>query len=149
MILTLPLSLSPSPSLKDAGLKLFKNIVFDEVKADVVKAMLVVIDTEREGGEVDRDLLRQCVEVFDAMGMGTLEVYVSDFEDHLLVSTREYYSRKSQFYLHTDDTPSYMIKAEAALDAERERVHAYVGESFLNYIQCTVWRDSHVYIHIH
>ena len=66
------------PSLKDAGLKLFKNIVFDEVKADVVKAMLVVIDTEREGGEVDRELLRQCVEVFDAMGMGTLEVYVDE-----------------------------------------------------------------------
>ena len=34
--------------------------------------------------------------------------------------------RKSQSYLHTDDTPSYMIKAEAALDAERERVYAYV-----------------------
>ena len=55
--------------------------------------------------------------------------YVSDFEDHLLVSTREYYMRKSQSYLHTDDTPSYMIKAEAALDAERERVHAYVGDA--------------------
>lgn len=53
---------------------------------------------------------RSCVELFESMGMGTLDSYVADLEDPLLVNTREHYARKSQEWIETDSTPDYMIK---------------------------------------
>jgi cullin 1 len=66
----------------------FKNIVFDGVKTNATKAVLKLINDDRDGLEVDKVLIRSCVEINEAMGMGTLDVYVDDFEDALLGSTR-------------------------------------------------------------
>ena len=63
------------PTLDESGLERFKTLVFDEVKKDGAAAMLAVVNREREGEEIDRSLLRACVEVFEAMGMGTLDTY--------------------------------------------------------------------------
>lgn len=46
------------------------------------------------------------------MGMGTLDAYVADLEEPLLVNTREHYARKSQEWIETDSTPDYMIKVQ-------------------------------------
>lgn len=53
---------------------------------------------------------RSCVELFESMGMGTLDAYVADLEGPLLTNTREHYARKSQEWIETDSTPDYMIK---------------------------------------
>ncbi|CAN0447379.1 unnamed protein product, partial [Laminaria digitata] len=45
------------PSLSEAGLKHFKNLVYDVVKMTVVNAMLDVINKEREGTIIDRALI--------------------------------------------------------------------------------------------
>jgi hypothetical protein len=37
---------------------------------------------------------RACVTIFEQMGMGSLEVYIADFETALLDSSRAYYARK-------------------------------------------------------
>ena len=42
------------PSLEDAGLRYFKTIVFDSVKADVTAAIVDLINTERNGGVIDK-----------------------------------------------------------------------------------------------
>ncbi|KAH8078845.1 hypothetical protein JL720_9595 [Aureococcus anophagefferens] len=47
------------------------------------------------------------------MGMGSLDAYVTDFEDQLLGSTKEYYARKSQEWVETDDTPTHLAKEVA------------------------------------
>ena len=123
--------------------------------------MLSAIDRERDGAIIDASLIKSCVELFEAMGMGTLDVYATDFEEQLLTNTREYdcrvgpgnrvrpkrmrlnaigtdirstgavnkYSRKSQEWIETDDTPSYMIKAEQALDEEKSRVARFLNAS--------------------
>ena len=51
--------------------------------------------------------------------MGSLDAYVTDFEDQLLGSTKDYYARKSQEWVETDDTPTYLAKAELAKIAAR------------------------------
>ena len=53
---------------------------------------------------------RSCVELFESMGMGTLDAYVADLEEPLLANTRDHYARKSQEWIETDSTPDYMIK---------------------------------------
>lgn len=53
---------------------------------------------------------RSCVELFESMGMGTLDAYVADLEEKLLQNTKEHYARKSHEWIETDSTPDYMIK---------------------------------------
>ncbi|CAM9718096.1 unnamed protein product [Chrysoparadoxa australica] len=115
------------PTLSEAGLRHFKTLVYDAVKRDVVNAMLDVINQEREGAFIDRALISQCVELFESMGMDTLDAYTKDFEERLLANTKEYYARKSQEWLESDSTPDYMIKAENALESETHRVRNYLN----------------------
>jgi cullin 1 len=42
------------------------------------------------------------------MGMGSLDIYTEDFEKQLLVSTQEFYARKSESWLQNDSTPTYL-----------------------------------------
>jgi cullin 1 len=116
------------PTLADAGLKYFKTLVFDIVKKDACNAMLALVNRERDGEIIDRDLLKSCCEVFEAMGLGTLDAYTQDFEDFLLMNSEEYYARKSQVWIQSDSTPSYMIKAEQALTEESQRVQNYLNK---------------------
>ncbi|CAK4609205.1 hypothetical protein AeMF1_020873 [Aphanomyces euteiches] len=114
------------PTLADAGLNAFKTVVFSVIKKDVVDAMLELVEKEREGEIVDTTLLRNCIEVFETMGMGTLDVYVSDFEEPFIKRSTSYYATKSQSWLEVDSTPAYMSKTEDALKNESSRVARYM-----------------------
>ena len=56
-------------SLMKAGLKHFKNLIFDAVKMDVANAMLDKINDERDGAVISRELIKSCVQLFEAMGI--------------------------------------------------------------------------------
>ena len=60
--------------------------------------------------------------------MGTLDAYIQDLETHLLESTRNYYAAKREDWIH-DSTPDYLIKAEDALNEEKNRVNSYLNSS--------------------
>ncbi len=60
------------------------------------------------------------------MGEGTLDQYVHDFQDPLLTASDSFYNGKSSEWMASDDTPTYLIKAEAALKAEVQRVKDYL-----------------------
>jgi len=117
-------SLSP---LKEAGLRSFKTNVFDNIKSDVCRAILGVVQKEREGADVDRKRLSTCVQVFEAMGMGAMDVYEDNFEAQLLKATREYYKGEAQKWIEADSTPEYLRKAERALDEESRRIKCYLN----------------------
>ena len=40
------------------------------------------------------DLLRSCVELYESMGMDSLDAYITDFEIMFLAQTKEFYHRK-------------------------------------------------------
>ena len=114
------------PLLEMAGVRKFKELVFDVIKADVCNAILALINQERDGAVIDRGLIKKCIELFESMGMGTLDVYNADLEVHLLNATREYYARKATAWIQDDSTPTYLIKTETAIDEERARVTNYL-----------------------
>jgi len=115
------------PSLEDAGLRYYKNIVYDNIKNDITSAILQMINADREGTVVKDELIRKCVLIFESMGMGSLDTYINDFEIHLLESTREFYTMKSLSWISQDSTPAYLIRCEKALDDERTRVQLYMN----------------------
>jgi len=116
------------PTLSQAGLRCFRTNVYDEIKGDITSAIHGLINEEREGKIIDKSLIKSVVELYESMGMGTLDAYNTDLEEPLLNSTREYYARKREDWIN-DSTPDYLIKAEDALDAERKRVEDYLHAS--------------------
>ncbi len=67
-------------SLSDSGLKKFKILVYDYLKPNLIKAVLELINNERQGAIIDSDLMVSCIDIFANMGMGTLDTYHVDFE---------------------------------------------------------------------
>mmetsp|Transcript_11521 Transcript_11521/g.25588 ORF Transcript_11521/g.25588 Transcript_11521/m.25588 type:complete len:774 (-) Transcript_11521:370-2691(-) len=115
------------PSLQDAGLRYYKTIVFDAVKADVTAALVALVNAERGNAVVDRELMRRCVCVYETMGMDSLDAYVADLEVLLLSATKDYYASKAETWIAQDSTPAYMLRVEQALDEEKGRVAAYLN----------------------
>lgn len=116
------------PTLSQAGLRCFRTHVYDEMKEDTTRAILSLINDEREGKIIDKSLIKSIVELYEGMGMGSLDAYNSDLERPLLDSTREYYAKKREDWIN-DSTPDYLIKAEEALNEERARVVDYLNSS--------------------
>jgi cullin 1 len=116
------------PTLSEAGLRNFRTHIYDEMKGDTTAAILGLINEEREGKIIDKSLVKSIVELYESMGMGSLDAYNADLEEPLLNSTREYYAKKREVWIN-DSTPDYLIKAEDALDEERERVQDYLNTS--------------------
>ncbi|CAB9524032.1 Cullin-3 [Seminavis robusta] len=116
------------PTLSQAGLRCFRTNIYDEMKRDTTQAILGLIDEERNSQIIDKSLIKNIVELYENMGMGSLDAYNADLEEPLLNSTREYYAKKREDWIN-DSTPDYLIKAEEALEAERSRVADYLNSS--------------------
>ncbi|KAF1777552.1 Cullin protein, neddylation domain [Phytophthora cactorum] len=117
------------PTLDDAGLQSFDRMVFQKVKVRVKDAMIELIEKERNGEIIDTTLMKNCVEIFEVMGMKSLDVYQSCLEADLVATSAVYYERKSKGWLSEDSTPVYLQKVEEALQSERSRVHTYLHKT--------------------
>jgi cullin 1 len=116
------------PTLSQAGLRCFRTHIYDEMKRDTTAAILGLINDEREDKIIDKSLVKSIVELYENMGMGSLDAYNADLEEPLLNGTREYYAKKREDWIN-DSTPDYLIKAEQALTEERNRVADYLNSS--------------------
>ena len=117
------------PTLSQAGLRSFRTHVYEECKSDATYSILHLINSEREGEIIDKSLVKSIVELYESMGMGSLDAYNADLEEPLLDSTRKFYAKKREEWIATDSTPDYLIKAEVALNEERNRVADYLNQS--------------------
>ena len=78
---------------------LLADDVYMEVKKKAKDAMLVAIEQEREGDQIDRSLLKNVLGIFIEVGMGGMDCYNQDFEQHLLSTTAEYYKKKAASWI--------------------------------------------------
>lgn len=115
------------PTLEQAGLQQFKTEIYQNCKENTTTAIISLIDEERDGEIIDKTLIKCIVELYESMGMGSLEAYTSDLETPLLEATRAYYGRKREEWIAKDSTPDYLIKAEKALGEEKVRVTDYLN----------------------
>jgi len=112
--------------LKDVGLICFRDLVYTEIKKKTKDAILRLIEKEREGELIDRALVKNILGIFIEVGMGGMDTYERDFEDHLLTETGGFYKRKAAEWIDQDSCPDYMLKAEECLKLEEERVENYL-----------------------
>ncbi|XP_019087047.1 PREDICTED: putative cullin-like protein 2 [Camelina sativa] len=119
----------PFPTLGKVGLKCFCDLVYCEMHSTAKEAVLALIHKEREGEEIDRELVKSVLDIYVENGMGTLEKYEEDFENFLLQDTASYYSCKVSRWIQEDSCSDYMLKSEECLENERERVTHYLHSS--------------------
>ncbi|XWS39052.1 hypothetical protein CRYUN_Cryun18bG0017000 [Craigia yunnanensis] len=117
------------PSLNEVGLACFRELVYQELNANVRDAVISLIDQEREGEQIDRALLKNVLDIFVEIGMGQMDYYENDFEATMLKDTAAYYSRKAANWIVDDSCPDYMLKAEECLKREKDRVSHYLHSS--------------------
>mmetsp|Transcript_181 Transcript_181/g.578 ORF Transcript_181/g.578 Transcript_181/m.578 type:complete len:753 (+) Transcript_181:64-2322(+) len=133
-----------APPLKEVGVQKFEQLVFDAVQADVREGVLALIQREREGELVDKAKIKAVVDVFVEIGdwrplfptrpgeeLGdigpqALNIYIRLFEEPFLVATAQFYGRESSRWIDDDSCPEFLKKAEARLEQEMQRVHAYL-----------------------
>ncbi|OMO49804.1 hypothetical protein COLO4_38370 [Corchorus olitorius] len=114
------------PTLHQVGMNCFRDLVYRVVHEKARKAIIFLIDEEREGKQIDRALLKNVLGIFVEMGM---DRYEEDFEAEMVKESGAYYSRKASSWIEEDSCPDYMIKAEESLKKEKERVTHYLDSS--------------------
>ncbi|KAH0733608.1 hypothetical protein KY289_004796 [Solanum tuberosum] len=117
------------PGLNEVGLTCFRDQVYQELNGKVRDAVISLIDQEREGEQIDRALLKNVLDIFVEIGMGSMDYYENDFEAAMLKDTAAYYSRKASNWILEDSCPDYMLKAEECLKREKDRVSHYLHSS--------------------
>ena len=63
------------PSIYDTGMMVFRDTMFPMVKNDLTTAIIDMVTLEREGGQIDRGLLKSVVDLFVEMGLGSMDTY--------------------------------------------------------------------------
>lgn len=117
------------PPLNEVGLTCFRDLVYNEIRVKVRDAVISLIDQEREGEQIDRALLKNVLDIFVEIGLGSMDCYENDFEEAMLNDTAAYYSRKASNWILEDSCPDYMLKAEDCLKREKDRVAHYLHSS--------------------
>jgi len=121
------------PALRPKGISIFHDTVFEVVKKDTRAALLSVLNQEREGHSIDRELVKQVVAMFIDLGLDNITaVYEKEFEEYLLPDTAAYFRRQAEGWLASDSFPEYLRKAEQALQLEENRVNAYLSSTTLS-----------------
>ncbi|CAI0379173.1 unnamed protein product [Linum tenue] len=117
------------PALNEVGLTCFRSLVcFFRQNFDTF-CILIQIDKEREGEQIDKALLKNVLDIFVEIGMGQMDCYEQDFEAPMLEDTGVYYSHKASSWILDDSCPAYMLKSEECLKKERDRVAHYLHSS--------------------
>lgn len=116
-------------SLFNVGFICFRELVYYRVRDDVKNAVMKVINRERNGERIDGALLRNIVDLFVEIGIGSMDFYNKDFEAYILEDTATYYSLKAALWISEDSCPQYLVKVEESLKQEKDRVAHYLHSS--------------------
>lgn len=107
----------------------YRAEIYDRFRGQVTEELIVLINRERSGESVDRDILRGCIEVrgprrrpaahgraslrtpacqvFDHMGQ---DCYMADLHAPVVAATRAYYASKASAWLVQESGPQYLMQ---------------------------------------
>ncbi|KAJ3703845.1 hypothetical protein LUZ61_007550 [Rhynchospora tenuis] len=118
------------PTIRNAALIMFHNLVYEEMKGEIISTVLLLINADRDGNPVDRALIKEVLEVTFDLQSDTLNVpYQTDFEPALLDSSGAYYALKMANWLQNLPYPEYMLQVVECLNAENFRAMQYLHPS--------------------
>ncbi|XP_049818266.1 cullin-4B isoform X2 [Aethina tumida] len=110
-------------SIWDLGLELFSKYILLNilVQTRVVEGLLMLIEKERQGDNVDRTLLKSLLRM-----LTDLQIYDQAFEQKFLMSTERLYASEGQRLMQELEVPDYLAHVNKRITEENERVHHYL-----------------------
>ncbi|XP_066158847.1 cullin-4B [Euwallacea fornicatus] len=110
-------------SIWDMGLELFgKYILLNTlVQTRVVEGLLMLIEKERLGDQVDRSLLKSLLRM-----LTDLQIYDKAFEQKFLQATERLYAAEGQRLMQELEVPNYLAHVDKRIAEEVERVIHYL-----------------------
>jgi len=115
---------------------IFKTTIYDKFSKNLRECVLKQIEKERNGIQVNRNLLRDNVYIFIGLGQELktqyqgkeMDIYKEDFERHFINQTKKYYENASDKWLTLKSTPEYLIAVEEIQVKEMNRLATYLNE---------------------
>uniref|UniRef100_A0AAF5PK17 Cullin-4 n=1 Tax=Wuchereria bancrofti TaxID=6293 RepID=A0AAF5PK17_WUCBA len=110
-------------SLWDMGLEIFRDEVMnnESVRKRSVDGLLKMIEQEREGGQIDRLLIKSLLRM-----MTSLRVYAEVFERKFLETTCTLYETEGRHLSQSLEVPVYLRHVKKRLEEETSRVDYYL-----------------------
>ncbi|KAI9185400.1 hypothetical protein LWI28_006835 [Acer negundo] len=113
-------------SLDELTVSCFQDLVFKKFYCQFQAAALSLINQEREGLQIDCDLLKNVIHTFVELGKYGQTKYYEDFEQAMLVDTSALYTRLASEWLLHDSTADYVQKVYWCLSQENGRASHYL-----------------------
>mmetsp|Transcript_44914 Transcript_44914/g.124911 ORF Transcript_44914/g.124911 Transcript_44914/m.124911 type:complete len:754 (-) Transcript_44914:201-2462(-) len=148
------------PDLFSAALRSFQEAVYDRVKDKCIGAMIETINRERNGNDIDQDVISLLVEMLCTVGDPQPKIvkqkdvcdrllwqssskgfYKNDFETKLLSTTAEYYRGKVAGWLAECSCPQFLEEADRRLKDEEKRLKQYLDRSSEQELRVVVQRE--------
>ncbi|KAH7682034.1 Cullins domain-containing protein [Dioscorea alata] len=104
-------------NLNDVGNRCFIDLLYEEMRSRVMDAVICLINKERDGAKIDRELVKKVVNVFEE-----LKLYEDIFEERIVAGTKDYYSKKASLWISENSCPEFMLKVEECLEKEENMV---------------------------
>ncbi len=113
-------------SLWDMGLELFRAHIISNtvVQNRTVDGILSLIERERNGEAVDRQLLKSLLRM-----LSDLQIYHEAFEEKFLDATSGLYTSEGQRLMQERDVPAYLAHVDKRLNEESGRLLHYLDQS--------------------
>ncbi|KAJ8309854.1 hypothetical protein KUTeg_011719 [Tegillarca granosa] len=123
---TYVLQTSSIMSIWDMSLDLFRNhiVCHHIVQSRTVDGLLQLIERERNGEAVDRQLLKSLLRM-----LSDLQIYQEAFEKRFLEATDRLYATEGQRLMQERDVPEYLTHVDKRLKEELERLLHYLDQS--------------------
>jgi cullin 1 len=118
------------------GLVVWRDHLFREVKSRLTKALLDQIERDRNGEQINSQLVAGVIEGYVRLGLNrerpkelTLDVYREDFETPFLAETQNFYARESALFVAENSVSDYLKKVLARLAQEVKRGVTFAHQS--------------------
>eukprot|EP00879_Flechtneria_rotunda_P031663 GHRR01034612.1.p1 GENE.GHRR01034612.1~~GHRR01034612.1.p1 ORF type:complete len:688 (+),score=269.23 GHRR01034612.1:951-3014(+) len=120
------MSLPGLRSLFDTGLASLRQhlAAHSQVESHILRGLLDLVERERRGEAVDRQLLAGLVRM-----LGDLGLYATTFNPRLLQETAAFYKAEGLRLMEACDVPDYLIHCESRIHQEQERCLHYLDPS--------------------
>ncbi|XP_044471920.1 cullin-1-like isoform X5 [Mangifera indica] len=98
------------PKLDKLSVKVFQELVFKNLYSEIQAAVLSLIKQEREGLQIDQDLLKNVIFIISEIdNCGEIKYYLN-FEHVMLYESSSYYAQLSSEWLLSDSYSDYVKK---------------------------------------
>jgi len=121
--------------LETTGYQLYHTLVFRKFEQDIPGVLLDLINEERDGIAIDREMVGRAIQSFVQIGgfissseADRLNVYQRNFEVRFLEETTKYYQTNTVEWLGLS-TSEYLKIAEKRIEDEQNRLMSYLYKS--------------------